>query len=57
VVTILPHSAPVPELAEGLGYIQLAYNQNFSCPIPPKENRLTVAIRAGEKQFAGALHE
>jgi uncharacterized protein (DUF1684 family) len=28
-----------------------AYNQNFSCPIPPKENRLTVALRAGEKVF------
>jgi len=28
-----------------------AYNQNFSCPIPPKENRLKVAIRAGEKMF------
>ena len=28
-----------------------AYNQNFSCPIPPRENRLLVAIRAGEKVF------
>jgi uncharacterized protein (DUF1684 family) len=34
-----------------------AYNQNFSCPIPPKENRLKVAIRAGEKVFEGAAHE
>ena len=24
----------------------------FNCPIPPAENRLTVAIRAGEKTFA-----
>jgi len=28
-----------------------AYNPNWSCPIPPKENRLMVAIRAGEKVF------
>jgi uncharacterized protein (DUF1684 family) len=25
------------------------YNTNYSCPVPPKENRLTLAIRAGEK--------
>jgi uncharacterized protein len=30
-----------------------AYNPNWSCPIPPKENRLAVAIRAGEKVFEG----
>ena len=34
-----------------------AYNPNWSCPIPPKENRLKVAIRAGEKVFEGAGHE
>jgi uncharacterized protein (DUF1684 family) len=28
-----------------------AYNPNWSCPIPPMENRLKVAIRAGEKLF------
>ena len=28
-----------------------AYNERWSCPIPPAENRLTVAIRAGEKTF------
>jgi uncharacterized protein (DUF1684 family) len=28
-----------------------AYNENYSCPIPPQENRLKVAIRAGEKSF------
>ena len=28
-----------------------AYNENFSCPIPPRENRLKIAIRAGEKIF------
>jgi hypothetical protein len=26
-----------------------AYNNAYSCPIPPAENRLKVAIRAGEK--------
>jgi uncharacterized protein (DUF1684 family) len=34
-----------------------AYNPNWSCPIPPKENRLAVAVRAGEKVFEGAGHE
>ena len=28
-----------------------AYNENWSCPLPPRENWLTVAIRAGEKAF------
>jgi uncharacterized protein (DUF1684 family) len=31
-----------------------AYNPNWSCPIPPMENRLTVAIDAGEKIFPDA---
>jgi len=26
-----------------------AYNPTYDCPVPPKENRLPVAIRAGEK--------
>lgn len=26
-----------------------AYNENYSCPLPPSENVLKVAIRAGEK--------
>ncbi len=30
-----------------------AYNESWSCPIPPFENRLSVAIRAGEKTFPG----
>jgi uncharacterized protein (DUF1684 family) len=34
-----------------LGYIQNSYNPRWSCPIPPKENRLKVAIRAGEKVY------
>ena len=32
-----------------------AYNPNWSCPIPPQENRLSVAIEAGEKSFPGAV--
>lgn len=28
-----------------------AYNENWSCPIPPAENRLRIPIRAGEKLF------
>ncbi|HYG00908.1 MAG TPA: DUF1684 domain-containing protein [Chryseosolibacter sp.] len=28
-----------------------AYNHTFSCPLPPRENLLTVAIRAGEKNY------
>ena len=28
-----------------------AYNERWSCPLPPAENRLKVAIRAGEKLF------
>jgi uncharacterized protein len=28
-----------------------AYNDMWSCPIPPAENRLDVPIRAGEKKF------
>jgi uncharacterized protein (DUF1684 family) len=28
-----------------------AYNDNYSCPIPPKANRLNVKILAGEKNY------
>ena len=31
-----------------------AYNPNWSCPIAPSENRLPVAIKAGEKTFTDA---
>lgn len=34
-----------------------AYNDAWSCPLTPFENRLKVAIRAGEKVFPGAGHE
>ena len=32
-----------------------AYNDKWSCPIPPKENRLKVRIEAGEKKFSVAV--
>jgi len=35
----------------GLDEDQQAYNENWSCPIPPKENRLKVRIEAGEMRF------
>jgi len=28
-----------------------AYNANYSCPLPPTQNHLEIAIRAGEKEF------
>ena len=28
-----------------------AYNAKYSCPFPPQENQLSVAIRAGEKNY------
>jgi uncharacterized protein len=28
------------------------YNEHWSCPLPPRENWLSVPIRAGEKDFA-----
>jgi len=28
-----------------------AYNEMYSCPIPPIDNRLKVSIRAGENNF------
>lgn len=31
-----------------------AYSPNYKCPIPPKENSLTVAIKAGEMNFGKA---
>jgi uncharacterized protein len=31
-----------------------AYNNTYSCPVPPAENTLSVPIRAGEKKYAGA---
>ncbi len=31
-----------------------AYSERYRCPLPPAENRLTVAIRAGEKTYRDA---
>ncbi|MBI3482715.1 MAG: DUF1684 domain-containing protein [Bacteroidetes bacterium] len=28
-----------------------AYSDNFSCPFPPRENILKIAVRAGEKKY------
>ncbi len=33
-----------------------AYNTTFSCPVPPPENTLPVAIRAGEKLYSREGH-
>jgi uncharacterized protein (DUF1684 family) len=33
-----------------------AYNQNWSCPIPPDENHVDVLIRAGEKIPSFTIH-
>jgi uncharacterized protein (DUF1684 family) len=30
-----------------------AYNPTYDCPVPPKENRLPLPIRAGEKMPQG----
>jgi uncharacterized protein (DUF1684 family) len=34
-----------------------AYNETYDCPYPPKENRLPIPVRAGEKIFAGRAPE
>lgn len=28
-----------------------AYNEEFTCPVPPEENRLSIAVRVGEKSY------
>ncbi len=28
-----------------------AYNDDYSCPIPPRENHITVEVKAGEKKY------
>ena len=33
-----------------------AYSSEYSCPKPPEENNLKVAIKAGEKKFAKESH-
>jgi uncharacterized protein (DUF1684 family) len=34
-----------------------AYAEGYNCPIPPIENRIPVAIKAGEKMYAGKHKE
>ena len=51
--------APIPKLNEPEITLDFnraynpycAYNNEYSCPVPPAENRLQVAIAAGEKSF------
>jgi uncharacterized protein len=33
-----------------------AYTVGYNCPVPPKENRINVAILAGEKKFLKSTH-
>lgn len=50
---------PAPEGDEAIVDFNLAYNpycaysEAYSCPLPPRENWLAVAIRAGEKSYHG----
>jgi hypothetical protein len=47
-----PHEDGTLHLDFNLAYSPYcAYNPNYSCPIPPQENRLTVRIEAGEKTW------
>jgi uncharacterized protein len=51
----------VEEAADGAGHLTIdfnlayspwcAYNDAYSCVLPPAENRLTVAVRAGERSY------
>lgn len=34
-----------------------AYSEGYRCPIPPLENNLAAAIRAGEKQYTGSIRQ
>jgi uncharacterized protein (DUF1684 family) len=33
-----------------------AYSDEYNCPIPPRENYLNIAIKAGEKSFAKKMY-
>jgi uncharacterized protein (DUF1684 family) len=33
-----------------------AFTRFATCPLPPRQNRLPIAIRAGEKKYAGSSH-
>jgi uncharacterized protein (DUF1684 family) len=55
----------VHEVEDGTVYLDFnyaynpycAYNEGYSCPMPPPENRLSVPIRAGERNFDGVTAE
>lgn len=32
-----------------------SYAERYRCPLPPADNKLTVAVRAGEKRYTPAL--
>lgn len=34
-----------------------AYSEGFNCPIPPSDNHLDIAIKAGEKKYKGKIGE
>lgn len=34
-----------------------AYSGGYRCPVPPAENNLSIAIRAGEKKYTGPINE
>jgi uncharacterized protein (DUF1684 family) len=42
---------PTHALPAGWDKTHQPYNPNWSCPVPPKENRLKARIEAGEKKF------
>jgi uncharacterized protein (DUF1684 family) len=52
--------------APGSDRVIVDFNQSYNppcvftpyatCPLPPPENRLDLAVRAGEKKYRGAVH-
>jgi hypothetical protein len=54
--TTSQHGAPAPAPPAASDNIQHAYNQNFSCPLTPFENRVRAPVRAGEKAYKDAAH-
>ncbi len=34
-----------------------AYSSGYRCPVPPRENDLSIAIRAGEKKYTGSMKQ
>src|SRR5262249_17745884 len=54
--------APMPSNGRTIIDFNKAYNppcaftQFATCPLPPRQNRLPIAIQAGEKKYSGASH-